>query len=226
MWCKLIYALGIIHPTETTFDPATELAIQKAFFDHMNAIPLRRMISMIDDCDMPSLSLNDTATNLNIGTAAHAGELRSFEQTYATEVRGIVDLVGATAADVMVTMARNQGVERPTAEQQRTSENALKNLLAIVLEKNKAREALPTMHILASLHASVRWNKGRRFKGNDLFDFGHAAAALAYGDAFFTERPLHTMVTERHLGLDRLYECQVASDLEGAITWVASVLRE
>jgi hypothetical protein len=110
VWCKLSFVLGFLYPTRTGFDPATELAVQKAFFDHMWAIPLRQMITMIGDADMPGKDLSDIALMLNDGIAAHADELRSFEQTYAAEVRGMVDLVGGKAVDIMLSMAREDGV--------------------------------------------------------------------------------------------------------------------
>lgn len=222
VWCKLSFVLGFLYPTGTGFDPATELAVQKAYFDHMWAIPLRQMVTMIGDADMPGKDLSDIAAMLNDGIAAHADELRSFQQAYAAEVRGIVDLVGGKAVDIMLTMARDDGVvvASPTPKERRISEGQFKNLFAIALERNRARDALRTMHIMASFHASVRWNKGRKFRGNDLLDFHHAAAALAYCDAFFTERSLHTTVTQKPLTLDRLYNCHVASDAREAAAYL------
>jgi hypothetical protein len=226
VWCKLSYALGVLHPTKTAVGPAVELAIQKALFDHMWTIPLREMVTMIGDSGMPVADQSDVAASLNARVAEHANELRRFEQAYAAEVRGIVDLVGGRAVDIMMAMALNDGgiLKQPTAQQRRAAENQFKNLFAVALEQGKARDALPTIHILASLHASLRWNKGRKFKSNDLFDFDHAAAALAYGDAFFTERSLCTMVAERHLALDRMYGCHVTADLDNAIAWASAVV--
>jgi len=225
VWCKLSYVLGIMHPTNTMFDSATERAIQKSFFDHMWTISLSEMITIIGDGEMPGTDLSNIATTLNMGIAAHANELRSFKQSYAAEARGIVDLVGNTTIDVMMSMARDRGITlaQPTPEERRKSENGFKNLLAFALEHEKAHETLRTMHILASLHASLRWNKGRKFKGNDLFDFHHAAAALAYCDAFFTEKSLGTMVTQSNLSLSKLYNCHVVADVEEAINWLLSL---
>lgn len=214
-----------MHPTNTPFDAATERAIQKAFFDRMWTITLREMIAIIGNNEVPGSNLSDIAATLNTGIAAHADELRSFEQSYSAEVRGIVDLVGGIAIDIMMSMAHDQGItlKQPTPEERSRSESGFKNLFALALERNKACEALRTMHILASLHASLRWNKGRKFKGNDLFDFHHAAAALAYCDAFFTERSLRTMVTQEHLVLDKLYNCYVTADTEEAVAFVLRI---
>jgi hypothetical protein len=79
-------------------------------------------------------------------------------------------------------------------------------------------EILRTIRIHAWLHAAIRWDKKRKLEGNDLLDFHHAPAALAYCDAFFTERPLQTLVTQSHVVLDKLYNCRVISSHEEAVT--------
>lgn len=227
VWSKLSYVLGTFYPKNTGYDPTTEGAIQKAFFDHMWALPFREMVIQIGDGEMDEANPSEFTTALNNGVTSNADGLRSFEQAYSAEVRGIVDIVGDGIPDVLASMARNEGVvlNEPTAEERRASINGFKNLFAIALEKDKARNELRTMHILSSLHASLRWNKRRKFKDNDLLDFDHAAAALAYADAFFTERSLCAMVTERRLALDRLYGCRVTALVDDAIAWTQRAVK-
>jgi hypothetical protein len=217
--------LGYVHPANTGFDPATELALQKAFFDHMWTVSLREVVRMIDPSGITDNDCSAIAANLNAGIAAHTHEVRSFASVYSSEVRGVADLVGPIAVDVMIDMARDQGIEleSPSREQRQESERQYRNLMALALERNRARQTLRTMHILASLHASLRWNKGQKLDGNDIFDFNHAAAALAYCDAFFTEKPLRTMVTQSHVALDTLYGCRVLDKVEDAIAWLRTL---
>ncbi|MDH6268846.1 hypothetical protein M2360_004265 [Rhizobium sp. SG_E_25_P2] len=222
IWCKLSYVLGILHPTNTIFDSGTERAIQKAFFDHMSTIPLREIVTRIGEIEIPGTDLTEVANKLNAGNFAHKDEIQSYEQSYSAEVRGVVDLMGDAIHQATMMLAESRGIvlNERTAEQKRVAENGFKNLLAISLERNKSRDTLRTIHILASLHASVRWNKGRKLKGNDFFDFHHAAAAIAYCDAFFTERSLRTTITQSHLSLDKLYGCFVTSEASDAISWL------
>ncbi|MEW5425241.1 hypothetical protein [Amorphus sp. 3PC139-8] len=222
VWCKLSYVLGIIHPTQTVFDQATELAIQKAFFDHMWTIPLTRLVELVGDAEIPGRDLSKLASNLNTAIAAHAYELRSFRQAYRTEVRGAVDMGGGFAADTIPEIAATRGITlpEPTCEERKLAEKDCKNLMAAALEQGKAQDQLRTMHILASLHASLRWNKGQKFVSNGIFDFHHATAALAYCDAFFTEGPLCAMIKQKHLQLDKQFGCHVTADIEDAITWI------
>ena len=196
-------------------------AIQKAFFDHMWTLPLREFVNEIGDGDISEAAPCSFTDSLNAGVVANADGLRSYEQAYSAEVRGVVDLAGDLVPDVIASMARAEGraLCEPTAEERQASINGFKNLFAIALEKNKARDALRTIHILASLHASLRWNKGQKFKENDLLDFEHAVAAVAYSDAFFTERSLCVMITQRHLALNQMYGCHVAATVDKAIAW-------
>lgn len=110
VWCKLSYILGFVHPISTSFDAATELAIQKAFFDHMWTMQLTEVIKGLDDARLGDVQLDLIAGELNKNNALHSGRLRSFDQAYSAEVRGLVDGCGAVAIDVVESMARNQGI--------------------------------------------------------------------------------------------------------------------
>lgn len=222
VWCKLSFVLGILHPYRTPFEPATERVIQKAFFDHMWTVPLVQLVEMVGNTEIPGSDFSDLANELNTGIVSHAHELRSFRQAYKAEVRGVVDIAGGIAADVILRIVAARGITlaEPTPEERKQIENSYKDLMVLALEKGKAQKQLRTMHILASLHASLRWNKGQKFVSNDIFDFHHAAAALAYCDAFFTESPLSTMIRQNHLQLDIQFECHVTADIEDATEWI------
>jgi hypothetical protein len=225
VWCKLGYVLGIVHPHQTPFDPASERALQKAFFDYMWMIPLVQLVEKIGNAEIPGSDFSSLAMDLNVGIANHAHELRSFKQAYKAEVRGVVDVAAGFAVDAVVEIAAARGVTlaEPAPEERKLAENGWKNLMALALEKGKAQKALRTMHTLASLHASLRWNKGQKFVSNGIFDFHHATAALAYCDAFFTEGPLCTMIKQRHLCLDRQFNCHVTADIEDAELWIEGI---
>jgi hypothetical protein len=77
--------------------------------------------------------------------------------------------------------------------------------------------------IEAALHASNRWDRQRRLDAHDLLDFRHAAAALAYCDAFFTEKPLRTMIEQKHVALDRRFRCPVRATVAEAVDFVETL---
>ena len=226
VWRKLSYVLGVPIVTNEILDPTTDLAIQKSFFDHMWTISLREVVETIGDTISPESHQQEFARKMNADISEHSDELRSFQQAYAAEARGIVDELGGLAFNVMRSIAQDQGIVlgKRDLNDRGVSENRWKNLLFFALVRNRARHLLRTLNIKASLYASLRWNKGRKFKANDLFDFSHASAALAYCDAFFTERSLHTMVTQQHVALDRLYRCYVASSEDDPIRFLSKVL--
>ncbi|KAA0691428.1 hypothetical protein DTW90_28410 [Neorhizobium sp. P12A] len=98
------------------------------------------------------------------------------------------------------------------------------NLLFHTLKSNKdARRRLLSIYVQAGLHAAIRWDKRRRLMGNDLYDFNHATAALAHCRAFFTERPLHSLISAKSIALDKLFECQIISNSADAITYLESL---
>jgi hypothetical protein len=57
-----------------------------------------------------------------------------------------------------------------------------------------------------------------------LLDFHHAAAALGYCEAFFTEKPLRALLMSRHVALDRLYGRVIVSEEQDAIRYVRGLL--
>lgn len=220
IWSKLSYVLGLIHPTRTAFDPSTELAIQKAFFDHMWTTSLLEVIRTIGD-GMPkdAQHIDLLATRLNEGNRQRAQDLRSFQQTYGIELRGGLELMAPVAANALRQMtehATGKTAAREGAEWDALMQKA-HALLVAAFKKNKSQDTLRTLHINSCLHAAFRWDKKQQLEANDFHDFRHAAAALGYCNVFLTEEGLKSMVTAKHLALDQQYGCKVAAKMEDAI---------
>lgn len=167
------------------------------------------------------------AQRLNRLNAEHAAELRSFKNTYDREVHGALDLFEDVIVDIVSEMVHAKYGDRPPLgpEERKEEGRQLHNLLFAAFEKEATKDTLRTLHILASLHAAVRWDKQRQLKGNDFLDFQHAAAALGYCDAFFTERSLRSMITSSHVALDRRYGCHVVASPEEADAYLRRLLR-
>ena len=226
IWRRLGYVLGLVHPELIGLDPATNALLHRVFFRYMWEVSLREMIASMGDEDGSEPAVSDTTDAINEESMRHADELRSFEQAYNAEAKGIVDLFGDEAVDAVrkLTTGERTAPMRPRAQATREEENFGKNAVFFALKRNSARHILRTLHIHASLHAAVRWSKGRRLTSNDLDDFTHAAAALAYCDAFFTERSLRSTVTAGHIALDKLYDCYVATAEDDAIAYASRLV--
>jgi len=78
-------------------------------------------------------------------------------------------------------------------------------------KEKRITSELPTIRIGASLHAALRWDRKRRYKANDLFDFRHAEAVLPYCDFFLTEHSLRALLNDRNLKLGEYFNCKVVS---------------
>ncbi|WP_175699229.1 hypothetical protein [Burkholderia ambifaria] len=219
VWSKLSYVLGETHPVKTGFDATTELALQKAFFDHMWTVPLSEMVRIIGDTMPPDMTFGQLACRLNTGNAEHAHELKSFKQTYAIELRGVLTLIAPLAADIvsdMVERATGQSMPREGSEWTDFVRKC-HTFLVQAFKKDAVKDALRTLHINTCLHATLRWNKTQLFEANDFHDFHHAAAAVGYCDVFLTERGLKSMVTASHVALDTRYGCHVACTVNEAL---------
>lgn len=220
VWSRISYVLGFLHPSETPFDPATELALQKAFFDHLWPFSLTEMVDRIGEKMPPDNDqFGKLADNLNAGNVEHADEIHSFEQTYAAELRGAIDLLAPQAAEFVLDVAVGRAGDALPREGPAWDAYLYewKSYLFSSLKSDEAKDALRTLHINTCLHASVRWNKAHKLEANDFYDFHHAAAALGYCDVFLTERPLKAMVTARHVALDTRYGCRIAASVSDAL---------
>lgn len=219
-WSKLSYTLGMVHPVNTGFDAATELAIQKSFFDKMWSMSLADIVNTIGDNLPPSAAVFDTlAEKLNIGNANHADELRSYSQAYGIEASGAADVFAEKAALIVSQLNINTTSQRVPMEGEAWNKliRQCHGMIVGALKKEQGKATLRTLHINTCLHANRRWNKGHQYEANDFNDFHHAAAALGYCDVFLTERRLKSIITAKQLELDVLYSCKVAANVEDAL---------
>jgi hypothetical protein len=227
-WLKLSYVMGFFHPTKMAFDAATNLAIQKAFFDHMwDNSSLVQMCSHLGDAFVRAdpLHFRQTSANLNEQNQVHAADLKSFRKTYKDEVVGVLDLFAGTLAQILAPMLPPEAGPLPaegSAERAEVDRQCL-SLLIGALETEGGRKTMRSLHIKSLLHAAVRWNKKQAMKPNDLFDFDHAAAAVGYCDAFFTDGPLRAILARRDLGLKEDFGCFISSDATECLRYLATI---
>lgn len=153
---------------------------------------------------------------LNRDIEAYAHEVTSFSKVFESEAVGIADVFSPIFPEIIRSMALKEGVFDGGFPTQREIDDA-RSVLATVLLKSPQATKLRTMYILSSMHAAVRWDKYRKFKANDLPDFIHAANALGYCDYFFTEKSLKSLVEQKHIALDKVFDCKIESDINAAI---------
>jgi len=144
------------------------------------------------------------------------------------ELVGVLDLFAGQLATILAPTLPPEAGPLPkegTPERAEVDRQCLAFLVG-AFGTEAGRKALRTLHINTTLHAAVRWNMGQALKANDLFDFQHACAALAYCDAFFTEGPLCTLVSRPDLGLLEQFDCFVSADVAACLAYVEGVVRD
>lgn len=226
IWTKVAYVLGDQYPSLPDLSQADELEIQEHFFDHLWDKSLAEIVEVIGGEAPLRNEFQELSERTNRQNAAHKDELRSFAQTYDIELRGVVELAGDIAADVICELAQKEAGHDlfPTYDERASTVNMCRNILYHALKKPDTKSALRSIHIGASIHAGMRWDKKRQFKPNDYYDFEHATVALGYCDAFFTEKPLHYLVTRPQLDLENVNGCEVVSDIQNAADLVIQSL--
>lgn len=190
IWTKAAYVLGMQHPVASAFPASERLVIQKAFLDHLWTVPLASILDKLDDAQAPKLTYPALAERLNRENAQHVAQMRSFAQVYRDEVDGVMELAAQIGVDVlndMATRSAGRPLDVASVEKDAATQEVLGFLRAVV-RKPMGRSALRTLHIGATLHAALRWNRSQKLDANDLYDFHHAEAALSYCNFFLHRR--------------------------------------
>lgn len=225
MWTKLAYVLGFSQPQFSGPLAAHAFEIQTAFVDHMWTVSLREMMDRLGTAAVPGETrFEKLAENLNTANQQHAAELNSFEQTYQTEVHGVLDVFEESMVDIVEQMVFvEHGIPPPgDPEQRREHGRQLHNLLFAALQRTETRQTL-----LASYRGDAvckcAMECGTEAKSQHFHDFHHAAGALGYCDAFFTERSLRASITAAHMALDKQFQCKVSVSTDEAIGYLKSL---
>lgn len=219
VWTKVAYVLGDSYPSIGRLSISDELIIQRRVIDRLWDLSLSDMINLVDgEPDSPGDSFMKIAQEINTNNNINKDELRSYPQAYDIELRGMIDLLKEVTGSSVIRIMEKRAGRRfiPTPNQRATTENNFSNVLYFAIRKRGAANELRSLHIGASIHAAMRWDKSRKFKPNDFHDIDHATNALGYCDVFLTEHSLHHLVTLPMLKLQDLNDCQVFSDIEAA----------
>jgi hypothetical protein len=205
---------------EHTLHRETELTLQKCFFDTMWDTSLSEIVATIGDNWVPErAALQVSARQINADIKAHADNLVSYQATYHDEIIGGLDVSTDLAADVMARLAERAGITpaEPGSPAWKECARMCRNLLIAAFKKPATKNTLRTIHAGASFHAGHRWDRYTNFTANHFYDFEHAAAAVSYCDAFFTEGFLAQIANAGHIRLCDLNSCHVTADVERAV---------
>ncbi|HJP93521.1 MAG TPA: hypothetical protein VJ875_16295 [Pyrinomonadaceae bacterium] len=212
VWTSPAYVLGHTFPMLKLHPEDELLAYQKAFTDYFWDFPLADQLSYLQEIPADLNGRWDAlADKLNREIKEHDQKALPFGELHLHEFRGGLELYLPTLEKIFSHLYENEIGVSPSEDTRQQFAPQLINLLVEALRTDKIGRQLPTLIIRAGLHAGVRRNRGRQFTGNDLHDFGHATAALAYCDYFATDRSLHHLVVNE-LKFDQRYETPVVAE--------------
>lgn len=225
IWVKSCYVLGKMYPYYTDLDEQTESAIQKAFIDFFWE---HTLVELLDNSKgspkPPDFDYSAIVNSININNPKHAGDFKSFKEAYLIEFIGVLEAEKNELANSITRLAIKKYPELATQKANIAElEDRAFNFFANLFTHTNQMNAIPTLHILAMCHAAVRWNSGHQLKANDIPDFHHAAAATRYCDAFFTDNPLKTLLTQKHVALDKEFDCTIISDETSALKYLEQI---
>lgn len=226
VWTKMAYNMGFVTPSNQNIDPETDKVIQKSFIDRMWNMSLSDIITTIsENGGLSGLNSPRMSEKLNEGKFNHAHENNSFKQMFLSELAGALDGYGDIVAKCMEDMYEAETGKTLSKEERKNSdsENGLRKAIYNLFRLNKAKSYFPTFDVISGLHAAIRWDKSQKYQDNDLHDIRHAASALPYCDAFFTEKRLAHLITQKATGYDQKYSCAVCSSVSGALSLLQSL---
>lgn len=221
IWTKASHFYGHLLPTETILSKEDEHVVQKAFFDAMGAISLSELLETVGNNNLALLEKPPKVfVNLNEGKFNNHVAGKSFNDLFLDEVRGGVDVYWPHFSEVLSYLYQSVTGGESVAEVKDEIRKMTSNLIVAAIKNGKLGTYLPSLRILAGTNAAVRLDLKRKYKKGDWMDFMHAAIALPYYDAFFTDSSLAALLCNRPLEYDRLYDIRVISREEDAISLI------
>lgn len=201
VWTCSSFAVGHAMPSQTPFDTATELAIQKSFLDTISRLGfVHQVLGMQDSFCQTGEMWQGLAERLNQLNTENAKESKPRKQIEKEEFSGALEAYIPVLRNVIREIFVSEFKVKPHEAIEAELESAAFRIGGMIVEAfrlDRLQGSFPTFCIRAGLATAVRWDQKRRYKPNDFHDLGHAAAALPYFDVFATEKSLkHLLVND------------------------------
>lgn len=226
VWTKAAYVLGDVYPVPKGVPAETVIEMQIMFFDLLWTMRLSDMVEQIGDHPGGPDPWHEVTAETNAKCRQFAHEITSYKAAYDIELRGIAEELGSIAADILAQRAAIEVGREPTAEERSRLDNVGRNAIYYGMRRPEFRRVMRSVHVGAAIHASMRWDKDRRFKPNDWYDFQHAYGAVGYCDVFLTERSLHHLLSRPQVDLKGISDCVIVSNIDEANAVIQSLVTE
>lgn len=217
---KLALVIGFGQPAPFDGPPMQVRAMQKAAFETIWELTAEQALGGMADLPARNEPWRALASRLNAENATHADTVTSYPELYRKEARGGLDPFRHGLRSQTAALLRENGLRSLKVTD---TPEAWGAFLDEVLMRDQLAEDLPTVHIHATLHALLRWDKSRRLKENDFYDFQHAACAIVHCEALFTERNLCDLAHRRPTVLAKQFNRSVVATFADALGVVGAV---
>jgi len=164
-------------------------------------------------------------SRLNADSIRHRHEVTSFEVVFMSEIAGALDTMKLEIAEMLRNFCMREKKQAPSIGSPELSESVRQtsNLIYHAFSLKKLTVDFPILHIGAGLHAAKR-HRQQPYKRGDHWDHKHAHSALAYCDAFLTEKSMGNLLCTPPLNYDSAYGCRVLWNEDEALAYLSSLL--
>ena len=187
-WDKASTIFGVPLP-QPEQNNEESVALKKVLIDAFYRIPLKDFV-LFGQPDESETEVQNLSNQLNFDLANKLGVRgTNFEDLLNEEFQGAVD-----ASSEIINQAITQFVRwrfnTNSVEIHDVKEKEIINAIINMFKLKKIKQYFPSLQVFSGLHASVRYDKTKKFSQNDLYDFHHASSALPYCQYFITDNPL------------------------------------
>lgn len=226
VWTKASFVLGdhFLSLNGTGIPDRQALAMRKSMDDFFWEIRFTELIEALPfDDGLNRLRASNLADRLTSGKNQHYKECDTFENLFLVELSGVLDALSDISGELMEHLAAREGISGIPSNQILESGKLLGGLIRAAFEHRRLTTEFPTLSVPASLHASVRLDRKRKFKKGDSADFAHAALAVGYFDVFLTDSSLKHLLNSKNIDAEKNYGCIVLSDEEEVLNYLSSI---
>jgi hypothetical protein len=222
MWTRTFSFLGDRIPVWPESIPQSEqLLVQKHMEDVNFFVPLEELIDETTVIKPDSVRPGYDVADINRRKEQVRREHRSFKSMFLAELMHTAKENEEHWYDTIAYLYSLESGKEEKINVDSLSElekRPARNLIYFLFKKNKITSELPSYHIPAALYAATSWDGQKQLTENDVFDFYHAQLAIPYCDVFLTESSLKSLVCSQHLKFDRIYNTEIISDPNKAVS--------
>lgn len=206
-WDKASAILGVPLPR---IDQNNEglVALSKVLIDAVYLMPLRDF-GLFGKNDESEDTMQILSNKLN-SDLTHKPGVRgtNLEELFNEEFQGAVE-ASSNIINQAITQFIGWKYNTNSVELAKVEEKEIINAFSNMFRLKKIKQYFPSLQAFSGLHASVRYDKAKKFSQNDLYDFHHASSALPYCQYFITDNPLAQRLNTKPLEFDKKFSTTI-----------------